>query len=311
MCFFLELFICFCIFDFPLDIQKTKMEIETTIDNLAPSKLLNYVQKDQLIEFVTPTRYAELEQRLRTSLNKPRVNLKDVKKHLASRADFVTSLREHPIGAEAFHKYTEAVNRLRSIDRTQASAVRKVMTQPRRRFQGCLATRLKPSDYDHCLDNYTDEQFDNVKLVPPGLKQRVYDRGDVATKGILEQTLTRKGNPMSDIPAGYRYYMSHNPDKFKEYFEQRRHEVGLMKAVMRNLSNDDKRRLQAYYDEHKRIQPEKFSDIIKSFRPGSPAKRPRVAFEEPKTGGRFDLEQRIRDSEAFGDQSVDDVLDFD
>ena len=39
--------------------------IDPTLETLAPSKLLNYVQKDRLIEFISPTRYADLEQRLR------------------------------------------------------------------------------------------------------------------------------------------------------------------------------------------------------------------------------------------------------
>jgi hypothetical protein len=153
----------------------------------------------------------------------------------------VQSLRNHAVGQEAFDKYIAAVNRLRGMDRSGAVAVRKVMTQPRRRYQGCLATRLKPQDYEHCLDNYDDEQYDNMGLVPAALKQRVYDKGDVATRGILEQTLSRKGNVLSGIPAGYRNYISKNPDQFKNYFEQRRHELGLMKSVMNNLSNEDKR----------------------------------------------------------------------
>jgi hypothetical protein len=36
--------------------------------------------------------------------------------------------------------------------------VRKVMTAPRRRYQGCLATRLKPADYENCLDNYDNNE---------------------------------------------------------------------------------------------------------------------------------------------------------
>jgi hypothetical protein len=32
------------------------------------------------------------------------------------------------------------------------------MTAPRRRYQGCLATRLKPADYENCLDNYDNNE---------------------------------------------------------------------------------------------------------------------------------------------------------
>jgi hypothetical protein len=112
-----------------------------SIDEIAPSKLINYVTKDRLIQFVSPPKYAEVEQRLRQELGKSRVNLKDVKKHLAAQPKFMQSLRKHAIGQEAIGKYAAAVGRLRGIDKTQAVAVRKVMSQPRRRYQGCLATR--------------------------------------------------------------------------------------------------------------------------------------------------------------------------
>jgi hypothetical protein len=84
--------------------------------------------------------------------------------------------------------------------------------------------------------------------------------------------------------------------------------------VLRNLSSDDKRKLQAYYIQNKSIEPEKFSDIIASFHAdASSAKRPRA--EEPvKKGGRFNLEDRLYNQDLFydgTDSSVDDVLDFD
>jgi hypothetical protein len=189
------------------------------------------------------------------------------------------------------------------------------MTQPTQRYKGCLASRLQPADYDHCLDNYDDEQFQNIGLVPTALKQRVYDKGDIATRGILQETLTRKTNTISDIPSGYRQFISKNPFKFKDYFEQKRHEQGLLKSVLRNLSSDAKQKLQAYYIQNKTIEPEKFSDIIASFHAdvSSSSKRPRA--EQPvKNGGRFNLEDRLYNQDSFydgADSSVDDVLDFD
>ena len=173
------------------------------------------------------------------------------------------------------------------------------------------------TDYDHCLDNYNSEEFDRIELIPPALKQRVYDQGDVATRGILKETLSRKTGTLSDLPKGYRAYISKNPDQFKDYFEQKRHELGVLRSVLKNLSSEDKRKLQAYYQQHKTIEPEKFSDIIASFQQeeDSPSKRPR-----PTKGGnkksRFDLEDRLYNQDSFydgsdlNDMSVTDVLDF-
>jgi hypothetical protein len=72
---------------------------------------------------------------------------------------------------------------------------------PTQRYKGCLASRLQPADYEHCLDNYDDEQFQNIGLVPTALKQRVYDKGEIATQGILQETLTRKTNTIIGIPS--------------------------------------------------------------------------------------------------------------
>jgi hypothetical protein len=299
-----------------------KIEADINLDNISASKLLNYVTKDALIAFVTPIKYSEVEQRLRVSLNKSKVNLKDIKKYLATRVDYIASLRRSPTGSEAFAKYSAAVNRLREIDRTKATATRRVMAEPRRRFQGCLAAQLKPAQYEHCLDNFDDQAYDSIGLVPSSLTQRVYDKGDTATRNVLEQKITSKTGTFSDLPNGLRSYISKNPDQFKDYFEQRRHEVGLLKAVLRNLSNDDKQKLQTYYRQHGTLEPEKFSDIIAT-QSSSSSKRPRSALETPKKGGsstsRFRLENKIDTSDHFFgdddilggklyDQSIDDIL---
>jgi hypothetical protein len=88
--------------------------------------------------------------------NKSNVNLKDMMQQLAT--EFLQSLQQHAILAEAFEKYQQAVQRLSNFDRSKASASRKVMTQPRNRYQG-----LQPVDYEHCLNNYDDEQFQNIR----------------------------------------------------------------------------------------------------------------------------------------------------
>lgn len=275
--------------------------VSDTLQTIAASKLLNYVQKDALVAFLTPRRYTEVEQQLKTSLNKIRITLRDVKKFLTTRDDFVDALRKSATGVDAFKKYLVAVERLRSLDKTQAAAVRRTMTQPTRRYKGCLATRLQPDDYAFCLDNYDSVDYDGIGLVPSGLRQRVHDNGNEPTQAVLSVSLARKTNTFSDLPSGLRQYISHHPNQFKAYYEQRRHEVGLMKAVLRNLSRADKQKLQAYYDQNKRIEPEKFSQIVASSSSSSLGKRPRVDREPTSTtkgGGRFDLQQRVRDAEA-------------
>jgi hypothetical protein len=40
------------------------------------------------------------------------------------------------------------------------------------------------------------------------------------------------------------------------------HELGLLRSVRKNLFSEDKRKLQAYYQQHKTIEPGKFRNII-------------------------------------------------
>jgi poly-D-alanine transfer protein DltD len=99
--------------------------IDLTLETLAPSKLLNYMQKDRLIEFISPTRYADLEQRLRQQLNKSNVNLKELKKQLATRPKLMQSLR-HSAGSSATvkHRQIQVVGHSKGRDATPKSLPR-------------------------------------------------------------------------------------------------------------------------------------------------------------------------------------------
>ena len=57
---------------------------ETTYDNIAPSKLLNYVKKADLVAFLSPERYSQMEKELKTELKVEKVNLKQMKQKLAT-----------------------------------------------------------------------------------------------------------------------------------------------------------------------------------------------------------------------------------
>jgi hypothetical protein len=74
--------------------------MQVTLENIAPSKLLNYVQKQTLVDFVSPKKYAEVEHRLRQQLDKSKITLKDMKQNLATSPQFIQSLRNHPTGVK-------------------------------------------------------------------------------------------------------------------------------------------------------------------------------------------------------------------
>lgn len=285
-----------------------------TLQNISPSKLLNYVVKDRLKEIIDPTKYAEIETELRVSLGKSRITLKDIKQYLANQPEFISLLREHDVGAEAFAKYLRAVGRLQNIDRNKATQVRRVMSQPRSRYLGCLATQLQPEAYQHCLDKYDDSAFDNISLIPNQLRQRVYDNGDDQTKQLLLSSVQNKR--FSDLPSGLKHYMQTHPSEFKNYFNQRRHELGLMKSVLRNMSSHEKSLLRDYYRRNKEIKPENMFDIISQSRHPDDEKSRKRNRLEPIAEGRGephfnddDWETQSVFSVGSNDTSMTNILD--
>jgi hypothetical protein len=143
------------------------VKLTTDYDTIAPSKLLNYVKKADLVQFITSEKYQQLENQLRQELGKEKITLKDVKKFLSTQEEFVDSIKNDVLGHQAWEKYKQAVQRMRDPSMVQRrNAVRKGMTQPRRRYLGCLASKLEPDDYKGCLDTYDDEKYERFQLVP-------------------------------------------------------------------------------------------------------------------------------------------------
>jgi len=227
---------------------------EVNFENIAPSKLLNHVKKSELVSFLTPQKYLELENQLRQQLNKEKITLKDVKKFLSEQPEFISSLKNNQLGQSAWMKYQTAVSRMRDPQmRERMRIVREGMTQPRSRMTGCLATKIQPEDYVDCLDNYNDERYDNIKLIPTALKQRVgeHTQNPVLKTALLSTRSTTTG--FNDLPSGLRTFIKQNPTEFKNYFQERRHELNLIKSVMKNLAPAEKQALQNFYNQAKNL----------------------------------------------------------
>ena len=84
----------------------------TTYENIAPSKLLNYVRKSDLVAFITPQSYSQMENRLKQELKLSKVTLKHMKQSLANRQEFIDALKKSPLGQQAWVKYEAARARL-------------------------------------------------------------------------------------------------------------------------------------------------------------------------------------------------------
>ena len=237
---------------------------EATIETVSASKLLNYVKKGELIAFVGPQQCAQLENELKQKLGVPKVNLKQVKQSLASNPDFVAALRINALGQQAFQKYQQTLARFQDPTlRARSKLVRQKMTQPRKRYVGCLATKLQPDDYKDCYDsNYS--KYDNLQLVPSGLKKHVFNTtDDPELKEALQASVLNPRNGFSDLPSGLRSYIRSNPSEFASYVEERKQELRLLRSVLRNMPIQEKQRLRAYFSRHKDIPLQTFSAIIR------------------------------------------------
>jgi hypothetical protein len=192
--------------------------------------------------------------------------LKVVKKFLSTQEEFVDSIRNDVLGHQAWEKYKQAVQRMRDLTMVQRrNAVRKGMTQPRRRYLGCLASKLEPDDYKGCLDTYDDEKYERLQLVPSGLKQRVYySTSNPTLRAALAPTITNPKTSFSDLPTGLRRYIKLHPTEFKNYFDERKYELKLIKSVLNNLSPQDKTDLRRHFQEQKNMTFEDFQRLVSS-----------------------------------------------
>jgi hypothetical protein len=232
-----------------------------SLDNITDSKLMNFVTKSDLQQFLTPAKYMEVEQHVRHQLGKERVSIREIKQYIMTRGDVTQALRKSDYGVNAFRKYKVTAERLQNMDnRAQMQNVRRVMTQPRNRFRGCIATKTPQDTYQQCLTEYNDSKYDNLSLVPEQLRQRVYENGDANTRALLATSVANKA--FSDLPAGLNRYINSHPDEFRELYENRRTELAMMRAVMKNLSTTERDALNQYYKSNKNMDARALSSII-------------------------------------------------
>jgi hypothetical protein len=251
-----------------MDLAQEQKKEQVTYENIAPSKLLNYVKKTDLVAFITPQQYAEMENKLKQDLGVSKVNLKQMKQSLATNREFVTALKQNELGQQAFQKYQASVARFRDPAlRARSKLVRQKMSQPRRRYIGCLATKLQPEDYRDCYNSYEDLKYDNMRLVPQGLKKHVFNTtSDDTLRDALRPSVMNPNNSFSDLPSGLRRYIRSNPSEFASYVEERKQELRLLRSVLRNMPIQEKQRLRAYFAQHKNIPLREFSAIIRGDR---------------------------------------------
>ena len=213
--------------------------------------------------------------------------MREMKQALAQDGNFISALKAQPLGQEAFQKYLVAVQRIQATEKQRAQKVRQGMNKPRRQFQGCLATKVSPEGYQDCLENFDDpnRQYEKIATVPSALKVSVYEKTrDPELKQALHPTISNPRFYASDLPSGLRQYIQRFPTEFRQYFDERRHELGLLKAVLRSLSPEAKRELRQRYQQQGKIDQPQLMELIQA-----PKKR---KVGQGESNNMFDLEER-------------------
>ena len=143
--------------------------------------------------------------------------------------DFIAHLRQTNTGRLAFEKWAE------SYPDAKAKRVytRKAMSDPRKGFLGCIATKVEPKDIRECVETYDNPEYQSISLLPaPLLKQQVYEKtGDELLKPM-------EGMHISNLPRGLRQYIYNHPDDYNDYLRERKAELEYLKSIRRTARRE-------------------------------------------------------------------------
>lgn len=197
-----------------------------TLQTIPPSKLLHYISQAHLRSFLGIERYQALIERFNSSTSE-KFSVREFKAWLANNSAFISELRASSLGQSAFGKYRESVERIQNpAFKTRAAQVRSSMTPARRGFQGCIMTKLKPSDIKRCVHDHNHEEYAHIRVVPTAaLKKRVVELGH-SNLGPIPVGAERKY-----LPRGLLSYIRRHPEDYQEYLTARSEELKQLRAL--------------------------------------------------------------------------------
>lgn len=200
-----------------------------TIDNIPSDRLLHFIAKDDLIT-ILGDKFQPIQ--AEANATKSKLTAAFIKERVANDNEFIERFRRSAEGARAFQKYLESYARLTNPEtKAKRAQVRKLMAEPRRGFIGCVATKLEPTDFKDCVDNYDRDEYQAISLVPSAaLKDSAYHK----TGESLLAPRPNQRQHISYLPTGLRAYMLSHPDQYESYITERKAELKLLKAVRRN-----------------------------------------------------------------------------
>ena len=219
------------------------------------SLLLRYAKRDDLIQFLGFNEFKAMERYIKEHDPQGKFSLTKLKKQLKDDPDLFGNRLEGFISHVYRNNYIPAIEKQNSREGIEKRALRKerskLMRMPRRKYLGCIATRVNPDDYGYCLTEYDNpnEQYEKYKMVPNNaLREQVYSkalaRGDAAASRALQ--LPEKAK-ISYLPNGLQTYYRAHPARYDAYL----YELGTQKkfleavrtSIAKGLTVEDRERL--------------------------------------------------------------------
>jgi hypothetical protein len=112
--------------------------------------------------------------------------------------------------------------------------IKSALTEPRRGMIGCLATKIEPSDFKDCAENYDNPEYQDISLIPTqALRQSVFRK----TGNQLLAPSAKQGH-INQLPSGLRAYILHHKQDYKDYIKEREAELELLRSVKKNLKKE-------------------------------------------------------------------------
>lgn len=249
--------------------ESEKVPIEGILDrNGQPkpvpiAKILSYVKKDELVHMLGDS-YAPIMSDIATRTGKQKVDIKDMKRQLSMYKPYTDILHNKVLKSElmrgAVDRYrqrretmlkrlADPAYRKRSTDSRRAT--KRVMSQATRQMKGCLASRLKPTDYEFCLQNFDqDIDYEKIKIVPANaLKQSVFEKYPESRDALKKYDPDRLEAGV--LPAGIQRYIAQHPREFVSQMDLTAAQLEHMAAAVRAMGPESIARFKAYMQEHK------------------------------------------------------------
>ena len=211
-------------------------DFKYTIRTIPADKLLHYMKKEELARIIGAEQFSRLTHEAEAAGNK--LTSSALKQILLRNEPFVEQFRSSANGRAAFEKYrTNYIRMTNPAAKAKRVAARKAMSEPRRGFLGCLATKIEPRDFRDCVDHFDRPEYQDIKLVPSNAL-RVS-----AFRKTANPVLTPSPHHMShlsNLPTGLRAYMKLHPADYEDYLEERKAELEFLKNVRRNARREER-----------------------------------------------------------------------